>query len=87
MLSNSSCKTFDSRADGYARSEGVVVLILKRQVDTTTKHNVVGIVRGSFLNSDGKSQGFTGQKLFNFFFFFFFLLTPLKFLLVYLNHS
>ncbi|HEX2051780.1 MAG TPA: thioester reductase domain-containing protein [Actinomycetota bacterium] len=54
------CKTFDARADGYARGEGVGFVVLKRLSDARAdRDNVVALVRGSAVNHDGRSSGMT----------------------------
>ncbi|VEG91823.1 polyketide synthase, type I [Legionella spiritensis] len=61
MLSpESRCKTFSDDADGYARSEGCGVVVLKR-LSTAIKDNdtVLAVIKGTAVNSDGKSGGFT----------------------------
>jgi len=61
MLSpDSRCKTFSEDADGYARSEGSGVLVLKR-LSTAIKDNdnILAVIKGSSVNSDGQSGGFT----------------------------
>lgn len=61
MLSpESRCKTFSDDADGYARSEGCGVLVLKRLSDAVRDNDtVLTVIKGSAVNSDGKSGGFT----------------------------
>jgi natural product biosynthesis luciferase-like monooxygenase protein/amino acid adenylation domain-containing protein len=60
MSSAGCCKTFDQAADGYVRSEGCGLVLLKplaaalRDGDT-----VLAIVRGSAVNQDGRSNGLT----------------------------
>ena len=53
------CKTFDAAADGYGRSEAVGAVVLKRlslaQADSGC---ILGIVRGTAVNQDGKSASF-----------------------------
>ncbi len=57
------CKTFDSKADGYVRSEGCGVLILKRKTEAATDQNRVwAYVRGAATNQDGKSNGITAPN-------------------------
>ncbi|WP_330301262.1 non-ribosomal peptide synthetase/type I polyketide synthase [Streptomyces sp. NBC_00503] len=54
------CKTFDSRADGYVRSEGCGVVVLKRLSDAQAAGDrVLGVIRGSAVNQDGRSGGIT----------------------------
>jgi acyl transferase domain-containing protein len=54
------CKTFDAAADGYARSEGCGVVVLKRLKDALAQHdNVLAVIRGSAVNHDGASSGLT----------------------------
>ena len=54
------CKTFDSRADGYVRSEGCGVLVLKRLSDAVAAGDrVLALIRGSAINHDGRSSGLT----------------------------
>jgi acyl transferase domain-containing protein len=54
------CKTFDASADGYARSEGCGVVVLKRLKDALAQRdNVLAVIRGSAVNHDGPSSGLT----------------------------
>ncbi len=61
MLSVSgACHTFDAKADGYVRGEGVVLIALKRLSDARQDGDrVLAIVRGSAVNQDGRSTGLT----------------------------
>lgn len=57
------CKTFDQSADGYVRSEGCGVLVLKRLSDALeSKDRIYGVLRGTAVNQDGKSQGLTAPN-------------------------
>ena len=54
------CKTFDADANGYVRSEGAGVVVLKRLSDALRDgDSVLAVVRGSAVNQDGPSSGQT----------------------------
>lgn len=54
------CKTFDASANGYVRSEGCGVVVLKRLTDALRDGDrVLAVVRGSAVNQDGASSGQT----------------------------
>src|SRR5262245_12243851 len=54
------CRTFDSAADGYVRGEGCGVVVLKRLSDAVAEgYSLIALIRGSSVNQDGHSGGFT----------------------------
>ncbi|BBZ35830.1 type I polyketide synthase [Mycolicibacterium confluentis] len=54
------CKTFDASADGYVRSEGCGVLVLKRLSDAQRDGDrVCAVIPSSAVNQDGASSGLT----------------------------
>ena len=54
------CKTFDASADGYVRSEGCGILVLKRLSDAERDGDrVMAVIPSSAVNQDGASSGLT----------------------------
>ncbi|ACB52427.1 probable polyketide synthase [Crocosphaera subtropica ATCC 51142] len=54
------CKTFDHCADGFVRSEGCGVVVLKRLEQALSDgDNILAVIRGSAVNQDGRSSGLT----------------------------
>jgi microcystin synthetase protein McyG len=57
------CKTFSESADGFVRSEGCGMLVLKRLADARADGDrVLGLIRGSAINHDGRSSGLTAPN-------------------------
>ncbi|MDR3661343.1 MAG: SDR family NAD(P)-dependent oxidoreductase, partial [Mycobacterium sp.] len=54
------CKTFDASADGYVRSEGCGILVLKRLSDAVRDGDrVCAVIASTAVNQDGASSGLT----------------------------
>ncbi|HJW85962.1 MAG TPA: beta-ketoacyl synthase N-terminal-like domain-containing protein, partial [Candidatus Brocadiaceae bacterium] len=57
------CKTFDAGANGYVRSEGGGVVVLKRLSQAIADNNtILAVVRGTAINHDGSSNGLTAPN-------------------------
>src|SRR3546814_5113391 len=60
MAPDGRCKAFDARADGFVRGEGCGVVVLKRLADAIEDGDpVLAVIRGSFVNQDGRSSRLT----------------------------
>ena len=58
MSTSGQCHSFDASADGFVRSEGAGVVVLKRLSDAVRDGDrVLAVVRGSAVNQDGRSNG------------------------------
>jgi acyl transferase domain-containing protein/acyl-CoA synthetase (AMP-forming)/AMP-acid ligase II/acyl carrier protein len=54
------CKAFDASANGFVRSEGCSLLVLKRLEDAERDGDrILAVIRGSAVNQDGSSSGLT----------------------------
>ncbi|WP_347277863.1 aminotransferase class I/II-fold pyridoxal phosphate-dependent enzyme [Leptolyngbya sp. FACHB-711] len=58
MSSSGRCKSFDASADGYVRSEGAGIVVLKPLSQALADRDpIYATIRGSAVNQDGFSQG------------------------------
>jgi myxalamid-type polyketide synthase MxaE and MxaD len=58
MAPDGRCKTFDARANGYVRSEGAGVVVLKPLSKALVDRDpIYAVIRGSAVNQDGRSNG------------------------------
>jgi acyl transferase domain-containing protein/NAD(P)-dependent dehydrogenase (short-subunit alcohol dehydrogenase family)/acyl carrier protein len=63
MSRDGRCKTFDARADGFVRSEGCGLVVLKRLSDAIADGDPIrAVIRGSAVNHDGRSAGLTAPN-------------------------
>ncbi|MEO1401188.1 MAG: alpha/beta fold hydrolase [Cyanobacteria bacterium J06635_1] len=63
LANDGRCKTFDSRANGYVRGEGVGVVVLKPLRQAQADGNpIYALIRGSAINQDGRSNGLTAPN-------------------------
>ncbi|KZT25437.1 polyketide synthase [Neolentinus lepideus HHB14362 ss-1] len=54
------CKAFDASADGYSRSEGCGLFVLKRLSDAIAENdNIFGVIRGIDVNQSGNAHSIT----------------------------
>ena len=54
------CKTFDDRANGFVRSEGCGIVVLKRLGDAIAERdNIRAVILGSATNQDGRTSSIT----------------------------
>ena len=56
------CKSFDESANGYVRSEGCGVVVLKRLSDVADHERVIAVIRGGAVGHDGRSNGLTAPN-------------------------
>lgn len=54
------CKAFDAEGNGFVRSEGCGIVVLKRLTDAQADgDNILAIIRGTAINHDGRTSGLT----------------------------
>jgi microcystin synthetase protein McyD len=57
------CQTFDRSANGFVRSEGCGVIVLKRlSTALADGDNILAVIRGSAVNQDGRTSGLTAPN-------------------------
>jgi acyl transferase domain-containing protein len=62
-LTHCRCKTFCEQADGYGRAEGIGLVVLLPLATALIKNlSVLGVVRGSAMTSNGRSNGITAPS-------------------------
>ncbi|KAK0729937.1 hypothetical protein B0H67DRAFT_677874 [Lasiosphaeris hirsuta] len=60
LSADGKCFTFDSRANGYGRGEGVGIVVLKRLDDAVRDNDTIrAVIRGTASNQDGHTAGIT----------------------------
>jgi acyl transferase domain-containing protein len=63
MSPDGRCKSFDARANGYVRSEGAGLVVLKRISDAIADHDHIhAVIRGSAINQDGRTGVLTAPS-------------------------
>lgn len=63
LAADGRCKTFDAEADGYVRSEGCGLVLLKPLTDAIRdRDRIVAVIKGAAVNQDGASNGITAPN-------------------------
>ncbi len=57
------CRPFDASANGYVRGEGCAVILIKRLSDARRDgDSIMGVIRGTAVNQDGRTSGITAPN-------------------------
>ena len=56
------CKTLDAAADGYVRTDAVIVIRLDAPPDSSAPPSSSVVLRGTFVNQDGRSSSLTAPN-------------------------
>ena len=60
LSSTGQCKPWDASADGYCRSEGCGMFVLKRLSDAIAENdNILGVIRGVEVNHSARADSIT----------------------------
>jgi acyl transferase domain-containing protein len=63
MAPDGRCKAFSAAANGFVRSEGCGIVVLKRLGDALQDGDrVIAVIRGTAVNQDGRSSGITAPN-------------------------
>jgi len=63
LAADGRCKAFDASANGFVRSEGCGIVVLKRLEDALRDGDPIhAVIRGSAANQDGRSSGLTAPS-------------------------